>query len=210
MLGLVSLVSVFAGIIQAVPAPQATTSIPVFDPVHTICLTPVFTGTPPTIEAITPGTTVTGLLLADGKPELHAAMNMQPYPIPGDGAVILNKSGLGSRLVFENGTIGAYEGHCTPHYLNIGSSAYSYKPLTWSGDQNVDIWDADFKKLEVAKASMASSTFLAYKTISKSAATEGRIALYLQTGSEVPRTSLCAETQLKISRNTLVEVGTTS
>lgn len=46
-----------------------------------------------------------------------------------DGTASLDSTGFEGRLIFEDGTIGAYMGDCSPYYLNIGESEFSYKPL---------------------------------------------------------------------------------
>ncbi|KIO15978.1 hypothetical protein M407DRAFT_197762 [Tulasnella calospora MUT 4182] len=107
-------------------------------------------------------------------------------------------------VTFDNGTIAAFMGFCSPLYLQIGTSDKSYKPLTWDFTEVDNVWDADFDKIITAKATK-SSEFLACKPLLSTASDP--FTLYLQTGTDRP-VGLCTETKLKISKNGLKLAGT--
>ncbi|KAG8903399.1 hypothetical protein FRB99_003356 [Tulasnella sp. 403] len=168
--------------VKAAPAPT----------VGPICLSPIFTGTPPYIQASTPGTAVTGFNLTE------------------DGTAALVKQAPLGRIIFENGAIGVYEDSCFPSYLNIGTSDKSYKPLSWTGNLIENVWNADFDQVVAANASssfQASTTFIACKPISVTGYVVSSWTVYLQTGADKPDNAHCVNTELKVSSNTLEPVG---
>ncbi|KAG8972387.1 hypothetical protein FRC05_010098 [Tulasnella sp. 425] len=160
--------SLFAAVAIAAPASEDANAARA---IHPICLSPVYTGTPPNITAITPGTAVTGLYLSDSDTSTA-----------GSPAILSTDTTIG-RLEFNNGTIAAYQGYCSPFFLQIGTSDKSYKPLTWDFTEVDNIWDADFDKIITAKAS-GSSEFLACKPLLSTASDP--FTLYLQTGTDRP------------------------
>ncbi|KAG9019343.1 hypothetical protein FRB90_003749 [Tulasnella sp. 427] len=184
--------SLFTALAAAAPAQDANAA----RAIHPICLAPVYTGTPPNITAITPGTAVTGLYVSNND-----------TTTAGSPAILSTDTTIG-RLEFNNGTIAAYMGYCSPFYLQIGTSAKSYKPLTWDFTEIDNIWDADFDKIITAKATAAhkaSSDFLACKPLRSKYSDPW--TLYLQTGTDRP-VGDCATTKLKVSKNGLKLAGT--
>ncbi|KAG9041652.1 hypothetical protein FS837_011937, partial [Tulasnella sp. UAMH 9824] len=142
--------SFFTALAAAAPASQPEANEA--RAIHPICLSPVYTGTPPNITAITPGTVVTGLYVSNSDTSTA-----------GSPAILSTDTTIG-RLDFDNGpgTIAAYMGYCSPFYLQIGTSDKSYKPLTWDFTEVDNVWDAGFDTIIKAKAS-GSSEFLACK-----------------------------------------------
>ncbi|KIO28120.1 hypothetical protein M407DRAFT_22595 [Tulasnella calospora MUT 4182] len=96
---------------------------------------------------------------------------------------------------FIGGGIGAWRG-CHDYWLNIGTSPYSYKPLTWDFDNKVTTtWTASVGTLVHAGSTadyLATNTFLACNQ-------SGSWVLYLQTGTDAPSGVTCYITQLKVN-----------
>ncbi|KAG8947499.1 hypothetical protein FRC04_010680 [Tulasnella sp. 424] len=178
--------ALFAAVATAAPASQDANAAKA---IRGPCIPAVFPGTPPNITAITPGTAVTGLYLSNSDASVAG------------GAAILSTATTINRLEFDEGTIAAYQGYCSPFYLQIGTSDKSYKPLTWDFTAVDNIWDADFNKIVTAKAS-GSSEFLACKPLLSTASDP--FTLYLQTGTDRPVGACSALTQLKVSKNGLI------
>ncbi|KAG8903042.1 hypothetical protein FRC01_009355, partial [Tulasnella sp. 417] len=90
----------------------------------------------PPITAITPGTAVTGLQLA----------------LSSTGAATLATKGFATLISYSNGGIGEFEG-CHYYWLNIGTSPFSYKPLSWGyDDQETFNWSAGSGQIVTALA----------------------------------------------------------
>ncbi|KAG8947514.1 hypothetical protein FRC04_010695 [Tulasnella sp. 424] len=134
---------------------------------------------PPT-TAITPGTAVTGLQLARSS----------------TGAVTLAASGFATMINGNNGGFGEFY-FCNYYWLNIGTSAHSYKPLSWGyDDEETFNWSFGYNQIVTALATStysATSTFVACNE-------SGEWVLYLQTGTDAPP-STCVETQLEVGPN---------
>ncbi|KAG9041762.1 hypothetical protein FS837_011771 [Tulasnella sp. UAMH 9824] len=141
----------------------------------------------PPITAITPGTAVQGLQLA-----LSSSTTL---------AATLATKGFATMISYSNGGIGEFEG-CHYYWLNIGTSPFSYKPLSWGyDDQKTFNWSAGPGQIVTALATTtypATSTFLACKSQSSA------WALFLQTGKDVPSGLTCVETQLQVGNTTTV------
>ncbi|KAG8937850.1 hypothetical protein FRC00_013456 [Tulasnella sp. 408] len=129
----------------------------------------------PPIVASTSGTAVSGLELAV---DITSAT--------------LETAGFTGGWTFSNGGIGAFEG-CHNWWLNIGTSAYSYKPLTWAFDNQLTTYWVASEGSTISTAATspygAISKFLACKT-------SGKWTLYLQTGTDVPAGLTCTTTEL--------------
>ncbi|KIO22891.1 glycoside hydrolase family 47 protein [Tulasnella calospora MUT 4182] len=107
----------------------------------------------------------------------------------------LVKKGFTGGYDFISGGVGAWRG-CHDYWLNIGTSPYSYKPLTWDFDsQLTTTWTADIGTLVHAGATadyLATATFLTCNQ-------GGSWVVYLQTGSDVPSGVTCYITQLRVA-----------
>ncbi|KAG8903044.1 hypothetical protein FRC01_009357 [Tulasnella sp. 417] len=133
------------------------------------------------MQAITPGTAVTGLELARSS----------------TGAVTLAASGFETLISYSNGGIGEFS-FCTYYWLNIGTSTHSYKPLSWGhNDQETFTWSAGEGQIVTALGTSTYSTTSTFLACSES----GSWALYLQTGKDVPAGVTCVETQLQVGTN---------
>ncbi|KAG8947495.1 hypothetical protein FRC04_010676 [Tulasnella sp. 424] len=151
--------------VSAAPFPPTPTGIAFCDLVRL--------GAP--IVASTTGTAVTGF-------ELAVAVKR----------ATLKETGFTGGYDFVNGGIGAFDG-CHDWWLNIGTSAHSYKPLSWAfDDQQTTAWVAS----EGSTISTAATS--SYGAISKFLACKegGKWYLYLQTGTDVPVGVTCATTEL--------------
>ncbi|KAG8937848.1 hypothetical protein FRC00_013454, partial [Tulasnella sp. 408] len=125
--------------------------------------------------ASTAGTPVTGLQLA-----LDTT------------SATLETTGFTGGYDFIGGGIGAFE-QCHDWWLNIGTSAYSYKPLTWAyDDKKTTNWIAS------AGSTISTAATSSYGATSKFLACEesGKWTLYLQTGTDVPSGLACTTTEL--------------
>ncbi|KAG8956116.1 hypothetical protein FRC00_005062 [Tulasnella sp. 408] len=147
-----------------------------------VCFRIVVHGPPTT--AITPGTAVTGLALARSS----------------TGGVTLATEGFETLISYGNGGFGEFA-LCNYYWLNIGTSAHSYKPLSWGyDDQETTNWSAGSGQIVTALATSTyskTSTFLAcYQS--------DEWVLYLQTGKQVPSGVTCVETQLEVGTDPAV------
>ncbi|KAG8947494.1 hypothetical protein FRC04_010675 [Tulasnella sp. 424] len=104
----------------------------------------------------------------------------------------LKTAGFTGGYDFVGGGIGAFDG-CHDFWLNIGTSAHSYKPLSWAfDDKETTTWVASEGSTISAAATSsysATSEFLACEE-------SGTWYLYLQTGTDVPAGVTCATTEL--------------
>jgi len=127
----------------------------------------------PPVTASTPGTPVTGLQLFNN-----------------GGTAILAAGGFNTQISFANGGLGFFE-RCHEEWLNIGSSADSFKPLSFGfDDEETKTWVASFGSV-LTSSSPPASKFLACQN-------GGQWVLFLQTGTDVPPYTYCVETQLTI------------
>ncbi|KAG9041761.1 hypothetical protein FS837_011770 [Tulasnella sp. UAMH 9824] len=161
------LLSVTASTLNAAPIGDASERSSV------VCFRIVVHGPPTT--AITPGTAVTGLALARSS----------------TGAVTLAIEGFETLISYSNGGFGEFA-LCNYYWLNIGTSAHSYKPLSWGyDDQETTTWSAGSGQIVTALATSkysTTSTFLACN----------------QGGKQVPLGVTCVETQLQVGTNPAV------
>jgi len=164
-----SLVVIFQlqGTVEAVPV-AATAS----DTADSVISCDVIIPGPP-VTASTPGTQVTGLQL------FHNG-----------NTAILTSSGFNTAISFDNGGLGFFDG-CHEWWLNVGSSANSYKPLSFGfDDEETKTWVASFGSV-LESSSPRTSKFLACN--------EGaQWVLYLQAGRDLPPYGDCVETELTI------------
>ncbi|KAG8947515.1 hypothetical protein FRC04_010696 [Tulasnella sp. 424] len=137
----------------------------------------------PATTAITPGTAVTGLQLA----------------LSSTGAVTLAASGFKTLINYTNGGFGEFS-FCNYYWLNIGTSAHSYKPLSWGyNDQETFNWSAGPGQIVTALGTSTYSTTRKFLACNESAGW----VLYLQTGNDAPP-STCVETKLQVATNPTV------
>ncbi|KAG8947526.1 hypothetical protein FRC04_010707 [Tulasnella sp. 424] len=177
-----AIVVALAGFTLALPATTSTTTL---KPSLTSTTNPSVTTwcalleLGPKITAITPGTAVTGLQLTNKNRS---------------GQATLTSSGYGTAISYANGGLGFFD-NCHEWWLNIGTSTYSWKPLSFGFDH-----EASFNWIVSSGNILTASGTTSYPTTSWFLACQeaGSWVLYLQTGSQQPVGETCVLTQLQI------------
>ncbi|KAG9041005.1 hypothetical protein FS837_012848 [Tulasnella sp. UAMH 9824] len=199
-----AITAALAGLVVGLPAQSPSTgpTTTSLGPTHTSTSKPSVTTwcaqirLGPVITAITPGTAVTGLQLSN----------------PGrSGKATLSSIGYDTAISYTNGGLGFFD-NCHEWWLNIGTSANQWKPLSFGFDTEQSFnWVVSMGNILMASGTpsyQATTWFIACQEA-------GSWVLYLQTGWEEPAGETCVWTQLQIgaggsSATTFATTTTTS